>query len=76
MPPGRSKQKLRRTGFAVGLFAGALFVAYKAFKYPGSINRSNAMPCVALILSFGLAGGLVGWAFGALFGSSNRGDGQ
>jgi len=76
MSQGRSKQKHRGAGFAIGLFAGVLFVAYKAFKYPGSINRSDAMLCVALILSFGLAGGLVGWALGALFGSSNRGDRQ
>ena len=76
MSQGRSKQKLRRAGFAVGLAAGVLFLAYKEFKYSGSINRSNAMLCVALILSFGLAGGLVGWGLGALFGSSDGGEGQ
>jgi hypothetical protein len=49
----------------MGLLVGALFVAYKALKYPGSIHRSNVMECVALVLAFGLAGGLVGLGFGA-----------
>ena len=66
------KQKFRRRGFALGLSAGIVFIAYKLFKYPGSINRTDALLSFALVLSFGLAGGLVGLGLGAIFGSSDR----
>ncbi len=49
-----------------------LFIAYKVFKYPGSIDRRDALLCLALVLSMGLAGGLMGMALGKLFGSSGR----
>jgi len=65
------KQRFARRGFLWGLVAGILFVAYKTFKYPGSINRSDAMLCVAVVLSFGLAGGLIGMALGTVFGLSD-----
>jgi len=68
----RSKQKFRRRGFALGIFAGVLFIAYKAFKYPGSIDRADALLCLALVLSMGLVGGLIGMALGKIFGSSDR----
>jgi len=68
----RSEQKFRRRGFALGVFAGVLFIAYKVFKYPGSIDRRDALLCLALVLSMGLAGGLMGMALGKLFGSSGR----
>jgi hypothetical protein len=53
------------------------FVGYNAFKYPGSITRSGVWPCVAVVLCFGLAGGLIGSALGAILGSSDApgGDG-
>ena len=76
MPEPRLKQKLRRKGFASGLFAGVLFAAYKVFKYPGSIARDDVLPCVAVVLSFGLVGGLIGSVFDAIFGSSDGKDGH
>ena len=71
-----AKQKLRRKGFASGLFAGILFAAYKVFKYPGSIARDDVLPCVAVVLSFGLVGGLIGSVFGAFRRSSGGKDGH
>jgi uncharacterized membrane protein len=68
----RSKQKFGRKGFAVGLFAGLVFVAYKAFRYPGSLNRSDAMLCVAVVLAFGLVGGVLGATLGAVIESIDR----
>ena len=62
----RMKQRFARRGFRWGLVAGLLFVAYKAFKYPGSINRRDAMFCIAVVLTFGLAGGLIGMALGTV----------
>jgi len=68
----RSEQKLRRRCFALGVFAGALFIAYRVLKYPGSIDRRDALLCLALVLSMGLVGGLIGLALGKIFGSSDR----
>ena len=68
----RSEQKLRRRGFALGVFAGVLFIAYKVLKYPGSIDRRDALLCLALVLSMGLAGGLIGMALWKMFASSDR----
>jgi len=66
----------RRKGFAWGLFAGVLFVAYKAVKYPGSLGRANWPVCLAVVLSFGLASGLIGSVLGAIFGRSGRKNGH
>jgi len=71
-----AKQKLRRKGFGFGFFAGILFIAYQVFKYPGSINRDDALLCVAVVLSFGLVGGLIGSVFGAIRRSSGGKDGH
>jgi len=60
----RSEQKFRRRGFALGVFAGVLFI--------GSIDRRDALLCLALVLSMGLVGGLIGFALGKIFGSSDR----
>ena len=49
-----------------------LFIAYKVLKYPGSIDRRDALLCLALVLSMGLVGGLIGFAVGKIFGSSDR----
>ena len=49
-----------------------LFIAYKVLKYPGSIDRGDALLCLALVLSMGLVGGLIGLALGKIFGSSHR----
>ena len=68
----RSQQKFRRRGFALGVFGGALFITYKVFKYPGSIDRRDALLCLALVLSMGLAGGLIGMALRRMFASSDR----
>jgi hypothetical protein len=68
----RSEQKARRRGFVLGLFAGGLFIAYKVLKYPGSIDRRDALLCLALVLSIGLIGGLIGLVLGKIFGSSDR----
>ena len=68
----RSEQKFRRRGFALGAFAGVLFIAYKVLKYPGSIDRRDGLLCLALVLSMGLLGGLIGLALGKIFGSSDR----
>ena len=68
----RSEQKFRRRGFALGVFAGVLFIAYKVFKYPGSIDRRDGLLCLALVLSMGLVGGLIGLALGKIFGASDR----
>ena len=65
------KQRFARRGFLWGLVAGLLFVAYRAFKYPGSINRSDTMLCIAVVLSFGFVGGLIGVALGTVFGLSD-----
>ncbi len=68
----RSEQKFRRRGFALGVFAGVLFIAYKVLKYPGSIDRRDALLCLALVLLMGLVGGLIGLALRKIFGSSDR----
>jgi len=70
------KQNIRRKGFVWGLFAGVLFIAYKVFKYPGSITRSDMLLCLAVVLSSGLAGGLVGLVLGAIFCSSDGKNGD
>ena len=49
-----------------------LFIAYKVLKYPGSIDRRDALLCLALVLAIGLLGGLIGLALGKIFGSSHR----
>jgi hypothetical protein len=67
----RSEQKFRRRGFALGVFGGVLFIAYKVLKYPGSIDRRDALACLALVLSMGLVGGLIGMALGKVRGSSD-----
>ena len=67
-----SDQKFRRRGFALGVLAGALYVAWKVLKYPGSFERRDAMLCLALVLSIGLVGGLLGWALGKMLGPSDR----
>ena len=72
MQQRRSEQEFRRRGFALGIFAGLLFIAYKLFKYPGSIDRRDALLCSAFVLSMGLVGGLVGLALGKIFCSSDR----
>ena len=72
MQQRRSEQKFRRRGFALGVFAGVLFIAYKVLKYPGSIDRRDALLCLALVLSMGLVGGLIGLALGRILGSSDR----
>ena len=56
----------------MGILAGVLFIAYKVLKYPGSIDRRDALLCLALVLSIGLVGGLIGLALGRIFGSSDR----
>ena len=71
----RSQQKFRRRGFALGVFVGALFITYKVFKYPGSIDRRDALLCLALVFSMGLVGGLIGMALGKIFGASDRDNG-
>ena len=63
----RSERAFRRRGFALGVFAGVLFIAYKLLKYPSSIDRRDALLCLALVLSVGLAGGLIGLALGKIF---------
>ncbi len=68
----RSERKFRRRGFVLGVFAGLLFIAYKVLKYPGSIDRRDAQLCLALVLSMGLVGGLIGLALGKIFRSSDR----
>ena len=68
----RSEQKPRRRGFALGVFAGVLFIAYRLLKYPGSIDRRDALLCLALVLSMGLLGELIGLALGRIFGASDR----
>lgn len=74
MQERRSEQKFRRRGFTLGIFAGVLFIVFKLLKYPGSIDRRDALLCLALILSMGLVGGLLGLALGKIFGSSGRDD--
>ena len=61
-----------RRGFALGVFAGVLFIAYKLLKYPGAIDRHDALLCLALVLTVGLVGGLIGLALGRMFGSIDR----
>ena len=56
----------------MGVFAGGLFIAFKLLKYPGSIDRRDALLCLALVLSIGLIGGLIGLVLGKIFGSSDR----
>jgi hypothetical protein len=68
----RSEQIFRRRGFTLGIFAGVLFIVFKLLKYPGSIDRRDALLCLALILSVGLVGGLLGLALGKIFRSSGR----
>ena len=70
----RSEQKIRRRGFTLGILVAVLFIAFKLLKYPGSIDRRDAWFCLALILSVGLVGGLLGLALGKIFGSSDRDD--
>jgi len=70
----RSEQKFRRRGFTLGIFAGVLFIVFKLLKYPGSIDRRDALRCLALVLSMGLLGGLIGLALGRIFGASHRGN--
>jgi hypothetical protein len=72
--PRRSKQKFKRAGFAGGVFAGVVFIAFKVLKSPGSIPRSDLLLALALILLCGLVGSLIGSALGVLFGSSHRDD--
>ena len=72
MQQRRSEQKFRRRGFTLGVFGGLLFIAFKVFKYPGSIDRRDALLCLALVLSIGLVGGLIGLALEKIFGSSDR----
>ena len=72
MQERRSEQKFRRRGFALGVFAGGLFIAFRLLKYPGSIDRRDALLCLALVLSIGLIGGLIGLVLGKIFGSSNQ----
>jgi len=64
--------KFRRRGFVGGLLAGVLFVAVKVLKHWGSISRNDAVLCLAVILSFGLVGGLIGLALSALSNASGR----
>ena len=71
MNQSRSEQKYRRRGFALGAFGGVLFIAYKVLKYPGSIDRRDALFCLALVLSMGLVGGLIGMALKKMRGSSD-----
>jgi len=68
----RSEQKFRRRGFAMGVFVGGLFIAFKLLKYPGSIDRRDSLLCLALVLAIGLVGGLIGFGLGKIFGSSDR----
>ena len=68
----RPGQKFRRRGFALGILGGALFIVWKALKYPGSIDRHDAWVCVGVVLLTGLVGGLIGLLLGKLFGSSDR----
>ena len=67
----RSKRRFKRTGFVCGAFAGALFITFKVLKTPGSIPRSDLLLALAVILLCGIAGGLIGSALGAVFGSSD-----
>ena len=69
-----SKQELRRKGFAFGLLSGVVFVAYREFKNPGSINRKDLILCVAVVLAFALVGALIGVALGAMSGLPDRDD--
>ena len=66
-----SKRKFRRRGFTLGVLGGVLFIAYKLLKYPGSIDRRDALLCLALVLSTGLVGGLMGMALGKIRDSSD-----
>jgi len=70
--PAPMARKFRRRGFVVGVLGGVLFIAYKVLKYPGSIDRRDALLCLALVLAMGLVGGLIGFALGKIFGSSHR----
>jgi len=70
----RSEQAFRRRGFALGVFAGVLFIAYRLLKYPGAIDRHDALLCLALVVSVGLVGGLIGLALGKIFGPVDRDD--
>lgn len=72
----RVKQRFKRKGFVGGLVGGVLFIAYKLFKHPGSIDRNDLLLCLAVVLAFGLAGGLIGLALGAIFRSSDTKDGR
>jgi hypothetical protein len=49
-----------------------MFIAYKVLKYPGSIDRRDALLCLALVLSIGLVGGLIGFVLGKICGPSDR----
>ncbi len=72
----RPELKLRRRGFVVGVFGAALFIAYKALKYPGSIERGDALLCLVLVLSSGLVGGMMGRVLGKIFGPSDQDNGR
>ena len=72
MQERRSEQKFRRRGFALGVLARELFIAFKLLKYPGSIDRREALLCLALVLAIGLVGGLIGFGLRKIFGSSDR----
>ena len=67
----RSKRRFKRPGFACGAFAGALFIAFKVLKTPGSIPRSDLLLALGVILLCGIVGGLIGSVLGAVFGSSD-----
>ena len=55
----------------MGLLGGVLLIAYKLLKYPGSMDRRDALLCLAFVLSIGLAGGIIGMALGKIRGSSD-----
>lgn len=57
-----AKQRFARKGFFSGLFAGAIFVVYKVVTHTGSIPRSDIGISLAVVLLFGLIGGLIGRA--------------
>jgi len=53
-------------GFLAGVVTGLLFIAYRLFKYGGA-TRNDFSIYVAVLLSFGIAGAILGWISGVIW---------